>query len=476
MLKRRILSWIIALVLLSGGALAEGELVPDEFSFAGGTGRVTIACPRVWLEDGAAMAEIAFSSPHYGYVKVDGVEYPTTRGEAVSTAVIPVRLNQSTQILAMTTAMSAPHEIAYTLYIRVDALSDGSALPGLAREAALPLKYAQGFSLDRYEGGFTLIDVKDGARYLVVPEGLEAPEGIAPDIVVLQKPLDRIYLAATSAMALFDALDALDAIRLSGTQADGWSVENAAQAMARGDMLFAGKYSEPDFELLLREGCDLAVESMMISHAPKVREMLELLGIPVFEDRSSNEPHPLGRAEWIKLYGAMVGREAEAEAFFQRQAGIAEALNGLESTGKTVAFFYINSNGGIVVRAASDYIVRMIELAGGRYAFGSLGEVEEGHSSVTITAEDFYDMAVDADFLVYNAAIDSPLGSVDALLDKNALFSDFKAVREGNVWCTGKTLYQATDAIGEAISDFHRMLGGETEGLTFLYRLDRTGR
>ena len=76
-------------------------------------------------------------------------------------------------------------------------------------------------------------------------------------------------------MALFDSLDALDAIRLVGTQKDGWYIENAVAAMERGDMLFAGKYSEPDFEMLLTKDCNLAIESMMISHAPKVKEMLE---------------------------------------------------------------------------------------------------------------------------------------------------------------------------------------------------------
>ena len=52
-------------------------------------------------------------------------------------------------------------------------------------------------------------------------------------------------------------------------------------------MLFAGKYDEPDYELLVNQGCDLAVESTMILHSPKVQEMIEMLGIPVFIDRSS---------------------------------------------------------------------------------------------------------------------------------------------------------------------------------------------
>ena len=60
----------------------------------------------------------------------------------------------------------------------------------------------------------------------------------------------------------------------------------------------------------------LAVESTMILHSPKVQEMIEDLDIPVFVDYSSYESHPLGRTEWIKVYGAMLNKEKEAEAIF----------------------------------------------------------------------------------------------------------------------------------------------------------------
>ena len=334
------------------------------------------------------------------------------------------------------------------------------------------LVYATGFSVDYYEGGYALIDVKDSARYLVVPEGMPVPEGLDAGIRVLQQPLDRIYLAATSAMALFDQLDALPSIRLVGTDASGWYIDNAVAAIERGDMLFSGKYSEPDYELMINEGCDLAIESTMILHSPKVQEMIELLGIPVFIDRSSYENHPLGRTEWIKLYGVLVDKEAEAEAFFDTQSAIIEELKDLENTEKTVAFFYISSDGTVNVRASWDYIASMIEIAGGRYIFPELSDPESNRSTVSMTLEQFYAAAVDADYLIYNAAIDNPLPSVDALLAKSNLFADFRAVREGNVWCTGKYLYQATDIVGSLITDIHRMLIGEEDGMTFIYKLN----
>ena len=343
---------------------------------------------------------------------------------------------------------------------------------GLKYESSMNLVYATGFSVDYYEGGYALIDVKDSARYLVVPEGMPVPEGLDAGIRVLQQPLDSIYLAATSAMALFDRLDALDSIRLVGTAASGWYIDNAVAAMERGDMLFSGKYSEPDYELMINEGCDLAIESTMILHSPKVQEMIELLGIPVFIDRSSYENHPLGRTEWIKLYSVLTDREEQAEEFFATQTAIIEELKDFENTEKTVAFFYISSDGTVNVRASWDYIASMIEIAGGRYIFPELSDPESNRSTVSMTLEQFYAAAVDADYLIYNAAIDNPLPSVDALLAKSNLFADFRAVREGNVWCTGKYLYQATDIVGSLITDIHHMLTGQEEGMNFIYKLN----
>ena len=350
--------------------------------------------------------------------------------------------------------------------------ADALELPGLMWESRMNLIYATGFSVDYYEGGYALIDVKDSAQYLVVPEGMPVPEGLDAGIRVLQQPLDKIYLAATSAMALFDRLDALSSIRLVGTAASGWYIDNAVAAIENGDMLFSGKYSEPDYELMINEGCDLAIESTMILHSPKVQEMIELLGIPVFIDRSSYENHPLGRTEWIKLYSVLVDKEEQAEEFFATQAAIIEELKDFENTEKTVAFFYISSDGTVNVRASWDYIASMIEIAGGRYIFQDLSDPESNRSTVSMTLEQFYAAAVNADYLIYNAAIDNPLPNVDALLAKSNLFADFKAVKEGNVWCTGKYLYQATDIVGSLITDIHHMLTGEEEGMNFIYKLD----
>ena len=242
-------------------------------------------------------------------------------------------------------------------------------LAGMKYDHSLELQYADQFAVDYYEGGYALITIAGGERFLLVPEDKEAPEGLDADISVIQKPVQNIYLVATSAMDLFCALDGLDSISLSGTNADGWYIDKAKKAMEDGDIAFAGKYSAPDYELILSKNCDLAIESTMIYHQPEVQEKLEKFGIPVLVEHSSYESHPLGRTEWIKLYGVLLGKEDQAQKLFQEQVDKLKSVEDSENTGKTVAFFYINSMGAANVRKSNDYVSKMIELAGGEYIF-----------------------------------------------------------------------------------------------------------
>ncbi len=375
---------------------------------------------------------------------------------------------------AATTPATQPSVPSSTENTTAPATEPEAAAPeisGLTFREETELLYAQCFHLYRYEGGYTLIRIVDGGDFLVVPEGAAVPDGLDGSITVLQQPLNRIYLAATSAMALFSAMDAVDAIRMTGVQASGWYIDAAIEGLNNGSILFAGKYSAPDYEMLIDQECDLAIESTMIYHTPKVKEMVEDLGIPVLVDRSSYESHPLGRTEWIKLYAALVGKEAEAAAFFDQQADIIRQLENFENTGKTVAFFYVNSDGSIVIRKPTDYIPKMIALAGGKYAFEDL-VTDQTATSISITMENFYATAVDADVLIYNASIDAPISSIEELVAKDALFADFKAVKEGNVWCTGKSFYQATDIVGEMIRDIHHVLtDGDESAMTFLTKV-----
>jgi len=672
---------------------------PAFFSFSGGTGKVTITCPEVTIKsqtsnqissqtstqingqisdgekdknrDKIAEAVLVFSSPHYEWVKSDGIEYlPDNTEESnreTSIFTIPVLLDEEMKISALTTAMSEPHEIEYTIFIslneetqdspntdalenidtsektdapeKADASEETDApekavspegtntpektgaleksetsilpdskdeeiydrekpenhtapeIPGLAFVSEKELAYAEAFAVYNYRvaesgvaqdvvsnntpGGVTIVSAGDtsgnittdvasdsstdglyrlidvygngGARYLLVPEGAEIPKelqkalqqeqqktpqkekqktlqneqkktlqqeqqktpqqeqqkalqqeqqktpqqeqqkalqqeqqktlrgekdspaninknkntdssAITGKITVLQAPLDNLYVAATSSMALFDAAGAISQVKLTGTDAKGWYIDAPRQALENGSMVYAGKYSAPDYELLTVSGCDLAVESMMILHTPEVKEKLEELGIPVFIDTSSSETHPMGRTEWVRLYGILTGHEKEADEFFEKQIEIFAESDSYTDTGKTTAFFSITSNGNVIVRAADDYIPKMISLAGGHYIFTDLTKGTGNSASVRLSMEDFYNTAKDADYLIYNATIEKPVGSIRELCSKFALLSEFKAVQEGHVWQVRSSLYQSPDIAARMITDLRSML------------------
>ena len=337
----------------------------------------------------------------------------------------------------------------------------------------IPLQYATQFAVDYYDGGYKLLTMGDGSRFLLIPEGLEKPKGIAQDIVALYQPLENLYLAASAAMCFFDQLDGIDAISLSGTRAEGWYIENARKAMENGSLVYAGKYSEPDYERLLDAGCPLAIESQMIDHTPEVREKLQQLGIPVLVDLASEAPHPLGRTEWVKLYGALLNREEEAQAAFQEQNAYLEELTGLENTGKTVAFFHISSSGYVVARKSGDYVSNMIALAGGNYVFKDLGN-DNALSTVNLEMETFFATAKDADIVIYNSAIVGEVASLDDLVEQNPLLAQFKAVQNGDVWCTGQNMYQQTMDLGRMAHSFYQIFtedGSELDEVPYLKRL-----
>lgn len=350
---------------------------------------------------------------------------------------------------------------------------EAGSIPGLEFEKSMELSYAEGFSVDYYKEGYALITISDSGKFLLVPEGKAVPESLEPDIEILKQPLKNIYLVATSAMDFFVSIDGLDSIRLSGTDENGWYIEEAKQALKDGSILFAGKYSAPDYELILGEKCELAIESTMIYHTPEVKEKLEQFQIPVLVERSSYESHPLGRTEWIKLYGLLLGKEEEAEKLFKEQEKRMESVLSEENTGKTVAFFYITAAGQANVRKSRDYVSRMIELAGGKYIFDNLGEDDNALSTVNMQMEEFYAKAKDADYIIYNSAIDGELQTIDQLLEKSSLLKDFKAVKNGNVWCTGKNLFQESTGLGVMIEDIHKMLNSDNTSLTELTYMHR---
>ena len=531
--------WIIMAAGCAGSDTAQREEGPVCWASAqlqGGSGKAFVETPcPVYKKEGTLCALITWSSDHYDYMIVNEKKLLQVNTEGNAQFMVPLGsleeiageaagaesggaemlpdalggTSLEIDVQADTTAMSTPHLIDYTLsfvFYKTQEEAEGAGTgvdeAGEAEKASQTLSgekapdidgltflskdenvYAECFAIYRYEGGYAVLSVDDGRRYLIVPEGGAIPEGTdgqgggavlkdedGQELIVLQQPLDRIYLAASAAMCQFDEIGAVRNVILSGLERDDWYIESAREAMDQGTLSYGGKYSEPDYERIVEAGVNLAVESTMILHAPKVQEKLELLGIPVFIDRSSYESEPLGRAEWVRVYGLLTGCEEEAAQAFDEQKGYAEALAPIpEGDTRSLAVFSINAARQVVTRSREGYLGKMVEIAGGTLCTPVL---DSSLATETVSMESFYAAAEDADILIYNASIEDAPEDLAELCAKDSILTQFRAVSEGNVWCMRSSLYQNANRTGAILRDLHAIVTGEAGDETeFFYRL-----
>lgn len=513
--ERRIRQWLAAILILVmtcslsgcagvGDKTAEGKTYSCEVTMTGGSGRASVESPaEVTEEKNQIKVKLVWSSPYYDYMIVDGKKYQNeAKSGENSTFTIPfAAYDKEFSVIGDTTAMSEPHEIQYQITVHAPGQSDGKStsvsskstdtsadsvergnitkapsIPGLKHKSSVKLAAAKEFTMDRYEKGsttYTLLIIGAKDLFLLIPEGGTVPKNLPKNITTLETPLKKSYVVSTSVMDPIRQVGGLSGVAYTGTKAADWHVPGVSKRVKSGKIQYAGKYSAPDYELLKSGGCDLAIENTMIYHSPAVKEKLESLGIPVMVERSSYEKTPLGRLEWVKLFGALYGKEEAAKDFFTREQKRMETISGQKSSGKTVAVFAINSSGGVTVRASGDYLSAMIRSAGGKYITAEPESKGSAHSTWTIQMEDFYRIAKKADILIYNSTIEDPIRSVGDLKKKSDLLKKFRAVKSGQVYCLEPGFFQNSTRTGDFVEEMNGILQGKNRNLKILTKLKK---
>lgn len=517
----------------AGNTISDGDY-NIEVTLEGGSGRATMQSPaNLIVKDGNETLEVVWSSPNYDYMKVGGKKYEPVNTKGNSVFEVPCDISVEMKCVADTVAMSRPHEIEYTIKFDRDSLKEGKAEASEGGAAGESSKNAannssssiagsdgnssstsvssdtpesvdsaeENYSAPKINGEdpvseeklsdakkFRIFKYSDVTLIHIYPDSdfilcdlkkkdelkIEYSSGTdEPNVQYIEKNPKNCYLAATAAMSLIDRIDAIGNLSYSSLKEEDWYVDNAKKAMEEGSLVFAGKYSEPDYEMLTQGKCPVAIESMMIEQTPDVKEKLESLGIPVIVDRSSSEDSPLARLEWVKFYGTLFGREDEANSFFDSEKSRIERIAADENTGKKAAFFYVNSKGEVVVRASSDYVSEMIRLAGADYTFEGLSKQAGTHSdTVHISMEEFISKAADTDYLFLDGTIVDTPSSIAEFTEKYPSLATIKAIKDGNVYIYGKSMYQATDSMGDCIEDMHKIFTGSTDALTVMKKMN----
>lgn len=381
---------------------------------------------------------------------------------------------------------------------------------GLTSAGAEENKFAQQYCMEKFVDAqgreyteiqvFKQNDTLDSV-WLLLPQGVESVaiteaennqvDGVEKTVNFMTwQDRQNIMVSSASTMSLINALGALN--RVPMTTADTtWRIEEIKNAIADGTITEVGKYSAPDYELIVSIGeqkkVTFVVFSTMIDSVPDVEEQLtETCGLRVMRDQSNYEGHPLGRTEWIKVYGEIFDMREEADAVFNAQVDILNET--LEKIGdikdeekKSVLIFYTTSSKEtFYVRNAADYVTELVNLAGGKQVT-PIGEGESGNTKMT--PETFIATCSEADYVLYNwtsgasgVSDQTMQGLLDARLGE--WFKDFKAYKEGNVWRTSNDFYQKTDKMGEMVADIYRMLYDPEvpDQLSYVNRLSENDR
>lgn len=349
---------------------------------------------------------------------------------------------------------------------------DGAAISNeLTFKNQTELVYATNFEIYNYYGGYKYIHIlEDDTAYFVVPENKKAPTDLPKNIQVINLPIQNFLVSSTPTTSLVNALGELDQIKLTTTKLSGWYIPEVIDNMNQKKMLYVGDYKAPDYEMLETNKPTMSVWSTMVTD--EVKTKLTEMGIPYMLDYASNENHPLARVEYAKLYGALIGaKEEKINEVFNTQVNYVKAFENVPETGKTVSIFYITSSGKLYVRNNGDYMTKMVYLAGGKYVQPTLGADKTGNSQPTF--EDFYVAQKDADFIIYVWTLGGKPKTLADFTAKNPLLSDFKAVKEGNVWITSEDFFQIADTLGYMVDNINKMLNStaETGDLQYLRRL-----
>ena len=176
-------------------------------------------------------------------------------------------------------------------------------------------------------------------RYLLVPEGTELPAGLEKQLIIVTLPAKSLYVMDETPVDTLDIFESLNLVKVFGAETS--ENETLAAALTDGSTVCGGTWDKPEYKKLVQNKTDLVLTSGKLlplseetlaerkETAPADAEALTaveyrdrlydladrfaVLDIPMLIDRSSDEADALAQADWLKLYGILLGDETTAD-------------------------------------------------------------------------------------------------------------------------------------------------------------------
>lgn len=274
-----------------------------------------------------------------------------------------------------------------------------------------------------------------GFQYALVKKGAPAPTGFKPEQIV-EVPAQTVVAMSTTQLPLLKSLGCLD--RLVAV-ADGKTpcTEEVVARIQSGEVVAVGEGQTVNLEKLVALSPGVILDSALGDPQYDTYPKLLEAGLHVVIDGSYMEGTPLGRAEWVKFFGLLLGKEAEAEAAF---ATIESEYNRLVEKVKVTktrptAFSGMQFRGTWYVPGGKSYVAKWFEDAGASYLWADDGT----SASIPMDFEAVLAKAQNADFWL-NPETCTSMSQLAAADERHKLF---RAFRTGNVYNHSKVMNAA---------------------------------
>jgi iron complex transport system substrate-binding protein len=270
-------------------------------------------------------------------------------------------------------------------------------------------------------------------EWFLIGRGTRIPAGIDSSEVI-RIPVKKIICMSTTHLAMISALG--EACTISAFSGTKYIYEKSIENMVnQGRIREIGYENNLNKELILELKPDLLMVYGVGSESASYIEKLKELGIKVFYNADYLETDPLGKAEWIKLIGALYCRDKIADSIFSETESKYEKLKNLISRNIT---YYPTVLLGLPYRdtwfisPGNSYISRLISDAGGYY----LWKEARASAAFPVNLETVYLKALSADFWL-NAGTAESKADISAIDNRLA---DLECFRKGNVFNNNKRM------------------------------------
>ncbi|MCU0457119.1 MAG: ABC transporter substrate-binding protein, partial [Bacteroidales bacterium] len=301
-----------------------------------------------------------------------------------------------------------------------------SCLPGISEVSVA--RYAERFSLKRTDTCtiLTITDPWQGASgirhvYYLVRNGDNFRTG-SDSSGIIRVPVRNMICMSSTHLAMIAALG--EQRTVSAVSGRKYIYDSILRSMADSGLIGETGYDTGlNHELILKSDPDLIMLYGIGSESAGYMNRISGAGIKMMYNADYLETNPLGRAEWIKVFGALYCREELADSIFNAAAS---AYNEIKSKIRAVNLERPDVLLGLPYRdtwyisPGNSYISTLIYDAGGNYLWGGTSSPV----SLPQSFETVYLKALKADFWLNPGAANSrnEISSFDKRLEKLPCF------------------------------------------------------